>query len=263
MGTTTTSPVSLPAGSYGAPVPPPQIPTPANATDWAYILLALLNIDPTTHEQSIADLAAQINLEQGSNTVTNGNPLNLGPGTTYPNWLDAAEATVNTINANPAMLSALKSNASIGTYATALGNSNWEGGGAGAQVNKSYGLDVAARYNAMVNKTGGYSFANFSTDYASYITGLAGGGPGVLDDIEAALKSVPEGAAQTATDALDPSWIGELGTLLGDLDSASFWKRIGIFALGAVLALVGLGVFISTTKPGQEAESVGALAVAA
>lgn len=55
-----------------------------------------------------------------------------------------------------------------------------------------------------------------------------------------------------------------LGSLLGDLTSATFWKRIGIFVLGGAVFGIGLAIFISTTKPGQDgSRAVSEAAVAA
>jgi hypothetical protein len=58
-------------------------------------------------------------------------------------------------------------------------------------------------------------------------------------------------------------WAEELGTLLGDLTSAEWWERVGLFAAGAVLVGVGIAVFISTTKTGQKVESDAAVAALA
>jgi hypothetical protein len=73
------------------------------------------------------------------------------------------------------------------------------------------------------------------------------------------------GAATPGLDISIPGtgYLDELSTLLGDLTSEAFWKRIGVFALGASLTVLGLVIFISTTKPGQQVESVGELAALA
>ena len=240
-------------------------PAPTNASDWAVILLALLGINPATHPNALGDLAAQINLEKGSNTVGSGNnPLNLGPGLTYPTWEEGAAATVELIRSNGAdapMLAALQADAPIGTYATALGQSNWEGHGPGASQNVSYGLDVASRYNSMT-KGGEGGFAQVSSAMGQWVITNAGSNLGQLPgDIGAA----GAGAVGTVKKAVDDAtaWESGLTTLLGDIDSAAFWKRIGVFALGAGLVTLGLVIFLSTTKPGQQVESVGAVAALA
>jgi hypothetical protein len=58
-------------------------------------------------------------------------------------------------------------------------------------------------------------------------------------------------------------WADELGTLLGDLTNAQWWERVGLFAAGAALVIVGIVVFISTTKTGQKVESDAAVAALA
>ena len=54
------------------------------------------------------------------------------------------------------------------------------------------------------------------------------------------------------------SWVAELGKLLGELTSAGFWKRVGVFALGGALVIGGIVVFLQSTKPVQAAEGVAA-----
>ena len=66
------------------------------------------------------------------------------------------------------------------------------------------------------------------------------------------------GAATPESDLIPsigaPSWVGELGKLLGDLTQSAFWKRIGVFALGGALVIGGIVVFLQSTKPVQAAE---------
>ena len=50
------------------------------------------------------------------------------------------------------------------------------------------------------------------------------------------------------------SWVAELTKLLGELTSAAFWKRVGVFALGGALVIGGIVVFLQSTKPVQAAE---------
>lgn len=51
------------------------------------------------------------------------------------------------------------------------------------------------------------------------------------------------------------SWADALGTLLSDLISANWWKRVGLFSAGAVLVVAGVVLFVSTTKTGERVES--------
>jgi hypothetical protein len=57
-----------------------------------------------------------------------------------------------------------------------------------------------------------------------------------------------------------PSLIGGAGTLLGDLTSAAFWERLGLFVLGAVLTLLGVSLFVAESKTAQ---TVGTAALVA
>ena len=72
-------------------------------------------------------------------------------------------------------------------------------------------------------------------------------------------SGVNEGAGLTGLSGLETG----VDTLLGDLTSTNFWERVGLFAAGGVLVLVGIFVFISTTKTGQKVESDAAVAAVA
>jgi hypothetical protein len=58
-------------------------------------------------------------------------------------------------------------------------------------------------------------------------------------------------------------WASELGTLLGDLTSTSWWKRVGLFSGGLVLIIGGIVLFVSTTKTGESVKGAGELAAVA
>lgn len=64
------------------------------------------------------------------------------------------------------------------------------------------------------------------------------------------------GAAGTAV----AGWTGQLGSLLGDVTSSSFWKRVGVFVLGGALVVGGGVIFFSSTKTGQEVGRTAAMA---
>jgi Lysozyme like domain len=74
------------------------------------------------------------------------------------------------------------------------------------------------------------------------------------------------GAANPESDLL-PSVLNPLATIEKDLTSSAWWKRIGVFALGGALFIVGLMGFLSTTNEGKkvisEGESAAALAAVA
>jgi Transglycosylase-like domain len=72
------------------------------------------------------------------------------------------------------------------------------------------------------------------------------------------------GAVSTAVGAVETftSIASAVETLTGDILDVNFWKRVGLFFGGATLILIGLAIFISTTKPGQQAISTGSQAAA-
>jgi hypothetical protein len=68
----------------------------------------------------------------------------------------------------------------------------------------------------------------------------------------------------TNTDTTDGGgWIAGVDHLLGDIDSAAWWKRVGLFTLGVGLIIGGIVLFVSTTKTGQTVESDAAVAAVA
>ena len=77
-----------------------------------------------------------------------------------------------------------------------------------------------------------------------------------MAQIAAFIASLPGAAKRVATDTSAPlnsiaSDFSGLGTILSDLGSATWWKRVGIFVGGLALLGGGAVVFLSTTKPGQ------------
>lgn len=70
-----------------------------------------------------------------------------------------------------------------------------------------------------------------------------------------------QGAAQSGVGPF-ATLIPGLGTVISDLTSASFWERVGLFALGLLLAGVGLAVFLANTA-GRELKANPELAAVA
>ena len=54
-----------------------------------------------------------------------------------------------------------------------------------------------------------------------------------------------------------------VGAVLSHIDSAAWWKRVGLFVLGGALIVGGIVLFVSTTKTGQTVESDAAVAAVA
>lgn len=178
------------------------------------------------------------------------NPLNASLGTSssdgtagYANLSVAGQETAAMLTQSnmSGILDALINDAPAATFSTAVVQSPWASG--------HYGVSSAE--TASEKK---YAVVGRTVTYLSTI-GVpaqvsAGSGKTVLP--------ADPGAANPESDglpSLDSGVLGELGTLLGDIGSATFWKRIGIFALGAGLTVLGLVVFLSTTKPGQQVAS--------
>jgi hypothetical protein len=248
----TTTPTATPAATTGAP-------SPITATDWAYAILLGLGIDPTNKGNSITALIAQMHAEDNTLTylTSKNNPLavtNAGgtpiPGNSagvqeYSTWQQGLTATVTDIKANPAMLSALQNNSSCQQYGGAVAKSTWEGSGGN---NASYGASVAGSCNAPDVQSNMASSA-FGTWLAN--------NPNIGPDIVSQLGGAAESAATSTT-----SDLAALGTLASDLTNGAWWKRVGLFALGAGIFVIGLAGFISTTKEGQKVVSQGESAAA-
>lgn len=88
---------------------------------------------------------------------------------------------------------------------------------------------------------------------------------GEIGQIEQAATGAGAAVANYATGGLfgDASGaVSSVGGLITDITSRSFWQRIGEFALGAALIIGGLVLFVATSKPGEDATKVAALAAA-
>ena len=108
----------------------------------------------------------------------------------------------------------------------------------------SSGLYPSALYTLVKNYESNPAVANPS------------GGPSV-GTLASGAAGAAAGAAGSAVGSVLPAG---LTSILGDLSSATFWERLGLFALGFVLTIGGLGLFLADTKAGKEVGSVAALA---
>ena len=248
-------------GSNPAPGAPAvnTLPPPENASDWANAILLGLGINPEANNgASLNALIAQMHVEDPSlsylSSPTVNNPLavtNSGgtpiPGNSagvqsYSNWLTGLAATIADIKANPAMLAALQNGSSCQQYGGAVAKSNWEGKGG---TNASYGAGVASACNlpAVKNATSNSAFGQALAN-----SNLA---PNILSE----LGNPALGAAGVAASAVSDT--ASIATVLGDLTDPTKLRRVGVFALGAVIFLIGMAGFISTTKEGQKVISQG------
>lgn len=252
------------------------LPAPTNASEWAYALLITMGINPATHQNALWNLAAQINLEQGSNAVSGNNPLNstqpeggsVGGGTqgdiqNYPTWLDGLQGNISVLQQSnqKSLYNALVNNDDITDFAAALGQADWEGGGSGAPGNVQYGLSVEDRFNSML-KGGSNSFAALSSGYLNYPSGGAAvptinlPGPGIGD-----LPAATVGVASTAAgSALSKLGLGGLDTLINDIVNGFGigWKAVLTIIVGGLLIIIG--VYVIFHKQVNQAAEVAAVA---
>lgn len=230
-------------------------PAPQNATDWAIAILVELGIDPNTHPNSVKNLAAQINLEQGGNLVKGFNPLNstqkegasVGGGTQgniqqYTNWLDGLSGNLSPILYNKAdlpMYTALQNNDTIAQYAAAVGKGDWLGNPPGSAANVGYGQGIANRYQSMLSGGEG-GFAAISSAMAAFISG------GITYTVKNNTNQPAPGIGNTiagyAGDAASASGITDVSGLIKAIGSGFGigWKGIGSIALGIGILLIGL-----------------------
>jgi hypothetical protein len=145
-------------------------------------------------------------------------------------------ALANALRGNTGTSSTPDYQAAAATARTGLGGSDWLGGGAGSAANQAYGEKVA-------NLVGLQSVAGDK--------GATG--------IQAAADAVPASIADPLSSI--GSLEGQVGTLLGDFTSVSFWIRIGLVVLGFVLLIVGVKALAasggSDLREGQPAPQAG------
>lgn len=179
----------------------------------------------------------------------NNNPLNINAGgsgsDTFPNLAVAAQKTAQVItqpNMAP-ILDVLLNDAPPPTFSAAVVSTPWAA--------SHYG--VAAAGAPLKYIVPGRTITYLATiplpDQVS-----AGTGADVLP--------ADPGQANPESDFLPTSsgLFGDLEAFIADVLDAAFWKRVGLFVGGAVLIIMGTAVFISTTKPGQEAISTAGTA---
>jgi len=190
-----------------------------------------------------------------STWATRNNPLNASLGTSaadgtgsYANLTSAATNTAAMLAQSNmyGIAQALLNNAPPALFSAAVVQSPW--------ASSHYGVAAAGAPSQYVQPGRGLDYiANISLP--SQIS--AGSGATVLPaDPGAATPGLGISIPGTA-------WIGELGTLLGDLLNVALWKRLGVFLGGTALMVVGLSIFLSTTKPGQQAISTASMAALA
>lgn len=216
---------------------------------WAAFLISQINANggsvPYTQNNIDNIVLWMTSEEPAANWFHNWNPLNINAGgsgsDTFPNLTAAANSTGHLIATGyPGILSALNANAPLPVFRSAVVTSPWASG----------------------HYSGGSAFA-------STLPGMVSAGPG-----DKVLPADAGGVVPASPTPLGPlgagvnvggnlGWASALGTLLSDLISANWWKRVGVFSLGGVLVIGGIVLFVSTTKTGQKVESDAAVAAVA
>lgn len=229
---------------------------------WAYIMLqalgGLTGTVPLTLN-NVQNVERWMTAEEpDGDWFHNNNPLNInasGSGSdSFPNLSASATATAKLLTSSnyAGIVSALASNAPPAVFSAAVVQSPWAGG--------RYGVAAAGAPAKYVVSGRGLDYiatlglpAQVSAGTAAVVAPGDAGGTNAESDF------LPGNPNATTVAGLIPG----LSSLLGDIESAAFWKRIGIGLGGFVLIVGGLVIFISTTKPGQEAVSVGKVAALA
>ena len=214
-------------------------------TTWATALLILLKAPVT--KNNVSNIQRWIASENSASSwLHTNNPLNTTYGRTgtgipaYATVITGLIATADTINqgngAFAGIAHALRTNAPTPVFKAAVVTSPWAAG--------HYG--------------NGSNFA--STPLVAYATGTGGNPEGFTGQAANALLSnlsvtqpVPSSTSQV--DAVASSTAGVLSsaeTVLKDLSSATFWKRVGVFVGGVVLVGGGIVLFVSISKTGQK-----------
>jgi hypothetical protein len=178
------------------------------------------------------------------------NPLNASLGTSaadgtgsYPNLSAAANYTAKMIlqsNMN-GILKALEANAPPEVFSASVVASPW--------ASSHYGGDP--KHISSISPPASSSPGNIS----KYLPADAGAAVPV-----GPLPIQPFGNVNVPNPL---SWAAGLETVLGDLTSSSWWKRVGLFTLGVVFIFTGIVLFVSTTQTGQKVESEAAVAAVA
>lgn len=159
----------------------------------------------------------------------------------FPSWEEGvAAAAAFTLQYQPKIAAALRQS-SPGAFVAAVGA--WDPG------NSKYPQNILQNFANL--QAGGSSWLSAVGNFLE--NGLTGQGSAILG---AAGSGVLGGISGLA--ALE----GEAATILGDLGNPSWWKRLGIGALGVALVVGGLILFIANTGEGKKIEAAAPAALA-
>ena len=270
---------------------PKATSTTVTSTDWVKLLIAEINLQliaqgskkrvPLT-ANNIANLQRIIAGESAGNQagfLRDNNPFNLGTwasphsglygGTVVPEFgiyinkfaspqagaQGTAQAIVGQSN-NTALLKALEQDAPTAIFGGALSSSAWKGAAYASPtgINRfspftgSSSTNAGLPTNVSVTVNGVHSTQDLANVLGASTNLLTGG-------LSGDVATVATGAANGL------GGVAGLGTLVGDLTSGTWWRRIGIGAGGIALIIGGTVLFLSQTQAGKQA--IGAATQAA
>ncbi len=157
----------------------------------------------------------------------------------FGSWADGvAAAAAFTQEYQPAIARALQQN-NPGAFFAAVGG--WNPG------SSKYPQQILQNFASL--QAGGSSWLS---DVGNFLeNGVTGQGAAILGAAGSGVLGGISGAA---------SVLGEASHILGDLGNPSWWKRLGIGALGVALVVGGLILFVANTGEGKKIESAAPLA---
>lgn len=227
--------------------------TPAITTDvWAAGLLKSINAPVTAN--NVKNLKLWLANEQSPSTWASDfyNPLGVTVGGSVKPFAtvnDGITATAQLLlggNYNN-IVTSLRANAPTQVFASAVVNSPWNGSGHYGGLNTFLNHTPLTASATPSSSSPGNEVSRILGDL-----GLPGGG---------VIQNISSGAASATNSTL--GGLASVGTLAGDLVSPTFWKRVGVFTGGLVLAGVGLALYVSSTKSGKKIITTTAAAAAA
>jgi len=255
--------------------------TTVSSTDWVKLLIAEINLQliaqgskkrvPLT-ANNISNLQRIIAGESAGNQagfLRDNNPFNLGTwasphsgvygGKVVPEFgiyvntfatpEAGAKATAQAIvgqSNNSALLKALQQDAPTAIFGGALSSSAWKG----ASYASPTGI---ARYSPFTGSSAANS--GLPTNVSVTVNGIHSA-QDVQNVLGASVNAATGGLAGNLASATGLGGVAGLGTLVGDLTSGTWWKRIGIGAGGIALIIGGTVLFLSQTQAGKQAIGV-------
>ena len=265
---------------------PKATSTTVTSTDWVKLLIAEINLQliaqgskkrvPLT-ANNIANLQRIIAGESAGNQagfLRDNNPFNLGTwasphsgvygGTVVPEFgiyvnkfaspeagaQGTAQAIVGQSN-NAALLKALQQDAPTAIFGGALSSSAWKGAGYASPT----GINRFSPFTGSSPTTAGLPKNVSVTVNGVHST------QDVNNVLGASVNAATGGLAGNLATATGLGGVAGLGTLVGDLTSGTWWRRIGIGAGGIALIIGGTVLFLSQTQAGKQV--IGAATTAA